>query len=176
MKDSPPAPSFDNRDPRDPRMPSTASIVGTAMFAVGAFWALVVFGLGMMSLLLERDVITNPRAGIVLGLVMVAAATLALAGGLIRVALRRAVTIRLLSLIGIVAVVYLAYLAGALVAWEMFSGGPPGEGPFFALGMALDWPSAVIVVSALIVTPSYFATLNYRMRHQNPFDPSPRPG
>ena len=176
MTEAPPNPPFPNRDPRGPMMPSTASIVGTAMFAVGAFWALIVFGLGMMSLLLQRDVITNPQAGVILGLVMVAAATVALAGGLIRVALRRAVTIRFVSIAGIIVTVYLAYLAGALLAWELFSGGPPGEGAFFALGMAIDWPSAVIVVSALIVALSYFGTLSYRMRQQNPFDPSPRPG
>jgi len=176
MTGSPPLPPFVNRDPRGPLIPSTASIVGTAMFAIGAFSALVVFGLGMMSLVLQRDVITNPRAGVILGLVMVAAATVALAGGLIRVALRRSVTIRIISVVGIVATVYLAYLAGAFVAWELFSGGPPGEGAFFALGMAIDWPSAVIVASALIVALSYFGTLSYRMRHQNPFDPSPRPG
>jgi hypothetical protein len=56
------------------------------MFAVGAFWALTVFGLGMMSLLVNRDVITDPRAGVGLGLAMVAAATLALVAGLLRVA------------------------------------------------------------------------------------------
>jgi hypothetical protein len=170
MMQSPPSSSASS-DPRGARSPSTASIVGTAMFAVAAFLALDVFGLGMMSLFLERDVITNPRAGVVLGLVMVVTATLALAGGLIRVALRRAVTIRWISMLGIVAAVYLAYLAGAILGWELFSAGPPGEGAFFALGMAIDWPSAVIVASA-----SYFATLTHRMRHQNPFDPSPRPG
>lgn len=176
MMQSPPTPPFASGDPRGARSPSTASIIGTAMFAVAAFLALDVFGLGMMSLLLERDVITNPRAGVVLGLVMLAAATLALAGGLIRVALRRAVTIRWISMLGIVIAVYLGYLVGAILGWELFSAGPAGEGLFFALGMAIDWPAAVIVASALSVAPAYFATLSYRMRHQNPFDPSPRPG
>ena len=146
------------------------------MFAVGGFWALDVFGLGVTSLLVSRDVITDPRAGVGLGLAMVAAATIALVGGLLRVALRRSVTIRLVSIVGIVASAYLAYLLGGLVAWCLFSDGPPGEGVFFTLGIAGDWPSLVIALNALIVTLSYFGTLSYRMRHQNPFDPSPAPG
>lgn len=146
------------------------------MFAVGGFWALDVFGLGVTSLLVSRDVITDPRAGVGLGLAMVVAATIALVGGLLRVALRRSVTIRLVSIVGIVVSTYLAYLLGGLVAWYLFSAGPPGEGVFFTLGIAGDWPSLVIAFNALIVTLSYFGTLSYRMRHQNPFDPSPAPG
>lgn len=163
-------------DARGSRVPSTASIVGTAMFAVGAFWALDVFGLGMMSLLVNRDVITDPRAGVGLGLAMVAAATLALVGGLIRVALKRAVTVRVTTIVSIVALVYLAYLLGGTIFWALFAGGLATDGLFFALGMARDWPSLVIGFNALIVTLAYFATLSYRMKHQDPFDPSRRSG
>jgi hypothetical protein len=146
------------------------------MFAVGAFWALTVFGLGMMSLLVNRDVITDPRAGVGLGLAMVAAATLALVAGLLRVALRRAPSIHWLSLAGIVVSVYVAYLLGGLLAWLMFSAGPPGEATFFILGLAGDWPSLIMAINALIIALCYFATLSYRLRHQNPFDPSSAPG
>lgn len=158
-------------DPRNARNPSTASIVGISMFAVGGFWALNVFGLGVMSLLVSRDVITDPRAGVGLGLAMVAAATLALVGGLLKVALRRAVTVRIFSVAAIVASVYGAYLLGGLLAWILFSTGPPGESLFFVLGLAGDWPSLVIAANALIVSLAYFGTLSYRLRHQDPFDP-----
>ena len=163
-------------DPRSPLNLSTASIVGMAMFAVGGFWALTVFGLGMMSLLVDRDVITDPRAGIGLGLAMVAAATLVLVAGLLRVALRRAPSIHWISLVGIVVSVYLAYLLAGLLAWLMFSTGPPGEAIFFIFGLAGDWPSLIMAINALIIALSYFGTLSYRMRHPNPFDPSPTPG
>jgi hypothetical protein len=163
-------------DARGSRMPSTASIVGTAMFAVGAFWALDVFGLGMMSLLVNRDVITDPRAGVGLGLAMVAAATLALVGSLIRVALRRAVTVRITTIASIVALVYVAYLLSGIIVWVLFAGGLATDGLFFALGMAIDWPALIIAINALIVTLAYFATLSYRMKHQNPFDPGLRSG
>jgi len=156
--------------------PSAASIVGISMFGVGAFWALDVFGLGMMSLLVNRDVITDPRAGVGLGLAMVAGATLALVGGVIRVAFRRSVSPRIGAVTGILALVYGAYLLVAIVGWALFAGGLPADGLSFALGIAFDWPSMVIVINALIVTLAYFATLRYRMRHQNPFDPAPRSG
>ena len=146
------------------------------MFGVGGFWALDTFGLGMMSLLLNRDVITDSRAGVGVGLVMVATATLALVAGLLRVALRRPVTIRPLSVFGVVASVYVAYVLGGLLAWILLSAGAPGEGVFFAFGLASDWPSLVIATSALIVVLSYFGTLSYRMRHPSPFDHSPTPG
>jgi hypothetical protein len=146
------------------------------MFAVGGLWALDVFGLGMMSLLLNRDVIADPRAGVGLGLTMVATATLALVVGLVSVALRRAVTIRVASIAGIVAGVYLAYLLGGLLAWVLFSSGPAGDGIFFILGLAGDWPSLIVAANALIVSLAYFGTLSYRMRHQNPFDQSSTPG
>ena len=146
------------------------------MFAVGAFWALDVFGLGVMSVIANRDVITDPRAGVGLGLAMVAFATLALVAGLLRVALRRAVTITWMSIAGIVASVYLAYVLGGFLAWTLFSGGPRGEGVFFAFGLAGDWPSLIITINALVVTLAYFGTLRYRMRHEGPFDQSPTPG
>jgi len=146
------------------------------MFAVGAFWALDVFGLGMMSLLVNRDVITDPRAGVGLGLAMVALATLALAGGLIRVALRRAVTVRVSTIVAIVALVYVAYLLGGIIAWALFAGGLATDGLFFTLSMAIDWPAIVVAINALIVTIAYFATLSYRIKHQNPFDPGLRSG
>ncbi len=146
------------------------------MFAVGGFWALDVFGLGMMSLFVNRDVITDPRAGVGLGLAMVAAATLALVGGLIRVALRRAVTVRVTTMAAIVVLVYGAYLLGGIIVWALFAGGLATDGLFFALSMAIDWPALVIAINALIVTVAYFATLSYRMKHENPFDPRLRSG
>jgi hypothetical protein len=130
----------------------------------------------MMSLLTNRDVITDPQAGVGLGLAMVAAATAALVGGLLRVALKRPVTIRWTAVAGITVSVYVAYLFGGMLAWVFFSASTAQESWFFILGLAGDWPSLVIAVNALIVTLSYFGTLSYRMRHPNPFDPSPSPG
>ena len=144
--------------------PSTGSIVGVAMFAVGGFWALDVFGLGVLSLIFDRDVINDPRAGVALGLIMIVAATLALAGGLIRVALRGDPGIRFVTVLLIVAGVYVAYIVAAVVGWIFLAAGPAAEGFFFALRMAGDWPSGVIVVSAFVAVLSYFGTLRYRSR------------
>ena len=152
------------QNPENSPRTSAGALLAIAMFAVGAFWALEVFGLGMMSLLLGRDVITDPRAGVGLGLAMVAGATVALVAGLLRVGFRRAVTVHWTSIFGIAAAVYVAYLATGLLGWVLFSAGVPAAGVLFALGAGGDWPSVVVVVNATIVALSYFGTLSYRSR------------
>jgi hypothetical protein len=162
--------------PISPQTPSTATIVGIAMFAVGAFLALEVFALGFVSLILNRDVVTDPRAGIAVGLVMILGAMVTLVTGLLRVALRRSPSVRILSIVVIVLGSYAGYLVAGLVGWALFASGDPGEGFFFILGMSVDWPSLVVLLNATIVTLAFFATLSYRDRRHDPFDPRATPG
>lgn len=61
--------------------------VAVALATVG-FFALLIFGLGMLSLLTDRDVVAVPGLGQIPGVAATAAATLAFAGGLVA-ALRR---------------------------------------------------------------------------------------
>lgn len=110
-----------------------------AVFAAGLFLALMVAGLGIVSLITNRDVIADPQAGPLLGPTMVGAVVLFVALRMVWIGIRtRPENQRVMlgyCLVTGIAAAALFVVAGALV--YLFGTGDVGAATSFALGLVL---------------------------------------
>lgn len=116
-------------------------------FATATFVALLIFGLGMVSLLLGEDVIEVPGLGQVPGILATAFATLAFAGGLWG-AVRRPHP-SFWGAAWTTAAAFLAYLAGVLLG-AVFTGGDTAAALAAAGRIATSWFGAVVAGAAVV--------------------------
>ena len=154
----------------NPARPTNLEITAALAFALGMWFALAVAGLGIGSVLFNRDVITDPRAGVGLGPAMVFASLIgfALTATLSSLSRRRrgrtgggyAGASMLVS-----AVAYLAFVLVALAGWLLFVPGNPADALDFAISSAIDWPVAVLVLISFVDALAYFAYLSWRTRN-----------
>ena len=155
--------------------PTQKEVVGVLAFLMATWLAFVVVGLGVGSLLLDRDVITDSRAGVGLGPAMVLGALIALSLSLVSAGFsrRRRGRIReayvLASVLGALAA-YVGFLFVALLGWLLFVPDTAVAGLLFTVQEAIDWPAAVIVLVSFVIGLSYFAMLAWRSRETFPVD------
>jgi len=152
-------------EPRPTNLETTAALA----FALGMWFALAVAGLGISSVLFNRDVITDSRAGVGLGPAMVFVCLIAFALTATGASVRR----RRLDRTGsgyaspalvTTVVAYVAYSFTAFVGWLLFVPGTPGDAVDFALSSAIDWPALVLVLVSFVDALAYFAYLSWRTR------------
>ena len=143
-----------------------------ALFAGGLYAALIVASFGMLSLFLDRDVITDPQAGPLAGPIMVAAAVAALVlvmlqtavgagrGGRARTA-EPMHTVPILSVVLAAASAYLVYgVSGGIVV--SIGGGDPLRAPLFAFTQLATPFAVAVAVWAAVVGLLYFVLLIWR--------------
>jgi len=152
------------------RLNSAAEIAGVLAFLLATWVALVIVGLGISSVLFNRDVITDARAGVGLGPAMVFGSLVVFALTLTIAAFRRRNSGRTASPFIAVslfatALSYLGFIVTGLVGWIVFVPGDPGDALPFAIHTALDWPSAIIAGASLAVAIGFFAYLPWRTRN-----------
>jgi uncharacterized protein YacL len=145
-------------------------IAGSLAFVLIAWFALVVAGLGIATVLFNRDIITDPRAGVGLGPAMVFGALVAFTITLAIGAFRRREFNRTAApyvAISILAAVvsYLGYIVTALICWLFFVPGNPVDALGFAIAVSLDWPATVIALASLAMGATFFAYLPWRTRN-----------
>lgn len=144
-----------------------------ALFAGGLYVALIVASFGMLSLFLDRDVITDPQAGPLVGPIMVAAAVFALLLVMLQAALggrsagaspRAPEPMQMVPLFSVLlaaASAYLAYgVSGGIVASIGF--GDPLGAPLFAITQLASPFAAAVAVWAAIIGLLYFVLLIWR--------------
>nr|WP_276512164.1 DUF6121 family protein [Cryobacterium roopkundense] len=128
-----------------------------AIFAAVLYLALVVAGLGVVSLVTNRDVIVDPDAGPLLGPTMVAVSVVFVTGRMVWVGIRtrpehQRVMLGYSLVTGVVAAaVFVA--AGALV--YLFGNGDLRATTSFALGIVLGPFTALTALFAFAVTLAY---------------------
>lgn len=150
--------------------PTTPEIAGALAFALMAWFALVVSGLGIATVLFNRDIITDPRVGVWLGPAMVfgslVAFTITLAiGAFRRREFNRTATPYVAISILAAFVSYLGYVVTALICWLFFVPGDPVDAFAFAIAVSLDWPVTVIALASLAMGATFFAYLPWRTRN-----------
>lgn len=134
------------------------------------WFALAVAGLGISSVLFNRDVITDPRAGVGLGPAMVFACLVAFALTATGASIRRRRLDRTDAgyagpALVTTAVAYVAFCFVAFAGWLIFVPGNPSDAVDFALSCAIDWPALVLVLVSFIDAVAYFAYLSWRTRN-----------
>jgi hypothetical protein len=155
---------------RDTARPTSLEIAAALAFSLGMWFALMVAGLGVSSVLFNRDVITEPRAGVGLGPAMFFASLVAFALTLAVGAARRRrshrtnVSYAAPALLA-TGICYLAFVFVAAAGWLLFVPGLPADALDFALTSALDWPAIVLVLVSFIDALAYFAYLSWRTRN-----------
>lgn len=157
---------------QDDRRLTTAEIFGTLAFATVAWFALVIVGLGVATILFNRDIINDPRAGVGLGPAMVFGSLLAFTSALAVAALRRQRAKRSASPYVAVSILsafvsYFGYLMTTVICWIFFVPGNPADAFAFAAAVSLDWPAAVIAVASLAIGATFFAYLSWRLTRVN---------
>jgi hypothetical protein len=150
-----------------------------AVFAAGLFLALVVAGLGIVSLITDRDVIADPQAGPLLGPTVVGTTVLFVFVRMVWIGIRtRPEHQRVLlgySLMTGVAAVALFVLVGALI--YLFGDGDLGAAAAFALGLTLGPFTALTGIFAFALTLLYSWLLAAHVgSHGRPLWPWERPG
>ncbi|KFF59018.1 hypothetical protein JF66_14255 [Cryobacterium sp. MLB-32] len=128
-----------------------------AMFAAGLYVALIVAGLGIVSLVTDRDVIVDPQAGPLLGPMMVGVSAVYVTFRMVWSGIRtrpehQRVMLGYSLLTGIAAAV-LFVAAGALI--YLFGNGDLAAATSFALGLVLGPFTALTGVFAFAVTLMY---------------------
>lgn len=130
-------------------------------FATTGFIALLIFGLGMLSLFLQQDVIEAPGLGQVPGITAVVFSTGAFALGLWTSV--RMLHPSFLSVIWISAATVLAYLAGLWLA-AVFTGTDLGVATGVVGRIATGWFGVVIAASAAVSSWAGIALVRTRAR------------
>lgn len=144
-----------------------------ALFACGLYAALIVASFGMLSLFLDRDVITDPQAGPLVGPIMVAAAVAAVLLVMLQTALgtgstgksRRTLepmqTVPLLSVLLAAASAYLVYgVSGGIIV--SIGSGDPLRAPLFAIAQLASPFAAAVAAWAAVIGLLYFVLLIWR--------------
>lgn len=126
--------------------PSVSPRVATALSVVG-FFALLVAGFGMLSLLSGADVLPVAGLGRAPGIAATACATAAVAGAIWTSVRRARPAYGSAVLVAIVA--FLAYLLGLLVG-AVFAGTDPARAAAAVGGFATSWFAVVLASAALI--------------------------
>lgn len=116
-------------------------------FTVVGFFALVIAGFGMLSLLSGADVLPVAGLGEAPGIVAVAAAVIVF-GVSVWIAVRRPHP-SYWSVVGVVAATFLAYLAGLLLG-AVISGTDAATALSAAGGFATSWFAVVLAAAALV--------------------------
>lgn len=129
------------------------------VFATAAFVALLIFGLGMTSLVIGQDVIAIPGLGQIPGIVATATATLAFAGGL-WAAVRRAPATYCGSA-WTTAATFLAYV-GALWFGAVATGADLAAAASAAGRIATSWFGLVVAGAAFVCSWSGIALVRTR--------------
>jgi hypothetical protein len=155
---------------RDGVRPTNLEIAAVLAFTLGMWFALMVAGLGVSSVLFDRDVITDPRAGVGLGPAMFFASLIVFALTLAATAARRRRTHRTdvsyaAPAVLAAAIAYVAFVIMAATGWLLFVPGLPADAFDFALSSALDWPAIVLVLVSFVDALAYFAYLSWRIRN-----------
>ncbi|MFE7843851.1 hypothetical protein ACFUTX_01500 [Microbacterium sp. NPDC057407] len=121
--------------------------VTAVVFATAAFIALLIFALGMTSLVLDEDVVATPGLGQIPGVVASAAATAAFAGGLWAAVRRRPASYggSVWTALG----AYLAYLAG-MWATAVATGAGLAVATSVVGRIATGWFGVVIALAAFV--------------------------
>lgn len=128
-------------------------------FATAGFVALLIFGLGMLSLLLGTDVIAARGFGQAPGVIATIAATAAFAGGL-WFAVRQEHP-SYWSALWITAAVFLGYLAGMWLG-AVFTGADLGAATAIVARIATSWFGVVVAAAALVAGWSGIALVRTR--------------
>lgn len=114
-------------------------------FATAGFVALLIFGLGMVSLLLDEDVIPAPDGGQLSGILGTTLATIAFAVALWAVV--RAATATFWGALGTTLAAYLAYLAGV---WLGATGSGPAAATSVMGSVAVSWFGLVVAAVGFV--------------------------
>lgn len=152
------------------RAPRPAEIAAALAFTLGLWFAVVLATLGVESALFDEDIISDARAGFILGPAMmfvslaVTGATLASFATSRRHHSSTTSPYALASLI-IAAASYGSYVIAALAGWVLLVPGNPADSLDFALSVAIGWPAATILVVSFITAMSFFAYLSWRTRN-----------
>ena len=146
------------------KLPSTSFIVSMALLCGVGAAAVVILGLGVVTVVTLDD---NPFAPLIQGpaIAAVIVAMVVLMGALIVVGLRRDNRLRWARIAGITGGVVIAYLVGYAVVSVLTSG---GDGFLVALSSVLLFVSPatlVICVAALVATWAYFGSLRWQARN-----------
>lgn len=131
------------------RAPGEAGPVRPAValaLATVSFVALLIFGLGMLSLLLNADVVATPGLGLAPGVAATTAATVAFAAGLWAGIRRRP---SYLAAVWCAAAAFLAYLGGVWFG-ALLAGGGPAAALGAAGAVATSWFGVVVAAVGLV--------------------------
>jgi hypothetical protein len=146
------------------KLPSTSFIVSMAFLYGVAGGAVVILGLGVVSLATLSD---NPFAPLIQGpaIAAVIVAMLVLMGALIVAGLRRDNRLRWGRIAAITGVVLVAYLVGYAVVSVLTSGGDGFLVALSSLFLFVSPATLVICVAAVVATWAYFASLRWQARN-----------
>jgi hypothetical protein len=146
------------------KLPSTSFIVSMAFLYGVAAAAVVILGLGVVTVVTLND---NPFAPLIQGpaIAAVIVAMLILIGGLIFVGLRRDNRLRWARIAGITGGVLIAYLVGYAIFSVLTSGGDGFLVALSALFLFVSPATLVILVATVVATSAYFASLRWQARN-----------
>jgi hypothetical protein len=146
------------------KLPSTSFIVSMALLYGVASGAVVIMGLGVVSLVTLNDTPFAPLSqGPAIAAVIVA--LLVLMGALIVVGLRRDNRLRWARIAGITGVVLLAYLVGYAIVSILTSGDDGFLVALSSLFLFVSPATLVIVVATVVATWAYFGSLRWQARN-----------
>jgi hypothetical protein len=146
------------------KLPSTSFIVSMALLYGVASGAVVIMGLGVVSLVTLNDTPFAPLSqGPAIAAVIVA--LLVLMGALILVGLRRDNRLRWARIAGITGVVLLAYLVGYAIVSILTSGDDGFLVALSSLFLFVSPATLVIVVATVVATWAYFGSLRWQARN-----------
>jgi len=146
------------------KLPSTSFIVSMAFLYGVAAGAVLILGLGVVSLVTLSD---NPFDPLAQGpaITAVIVAVLVMIGALIVVGLRRDNRLRWTRIAAITGVVLIAYLVGYAVVSIITSGGDGFLVALSSLILFVSPPTLVICVAAVVATWAYFGSLRWQARN-----------
>ena len=146
------------------KIPPTGFIVGIAFLFGGAFAALVIMGLGLVTWLVDVD---NPFAPLNQGAGVIASVCAGLVWILVTIAigLRRDNRVRVIPILITAGWTYLAYLLAFGVAALALSHGNPWAVLVKSLVAVASPAAAVIVLSAAATSWAYIGTLQWQARN-----------
>jgi hypothetical protein len=146
------------------KLPSTSFIVSMAFLYGVAGGAVVILGLGVVSLATLSD---NPFAPLIQdpAIAAVIVAMLVLMGALIVAGLRRDNRLRWARIAGITGVVLLAYLVGYAIVSILTSGDDGFLVALSSLFLFVSPATLVIVIATVVATWAYFGSLRWQARN-----------
>jgi hypothetical protein len=146
------------------KLPATSFIVGMALLYGVAGAAVLIMGLGLVTVVVAND---NPFEPLVQGPALTASviAMVVLVGALIVVGLRRDNRLRLTRIVGITGCVLLAYLVAYAVMSILTSGSDGLSVALSALFVLVSPATLVILVATAVATWGFFGTLRWQARN-----------